>query len=715
MSPDTRVRETRSLLELFLVSFVGLYTELLLIRWIGTEVRVFAFVQNLALIASFLGFGIGYYRCKKEGSLLRSVFALTALVALVRLPGEQARKLFSNISNLLTLNPDAALWGSEWLHISKATIAMLTVLAICVTAAMLLLIVFAMIPFGQWVGRCLNECRQIETAYSINLLGSLLGSFAIALFAFFWLPPAWWFVFAFLMVAAVDRRKTTVLATIAMLAVTVIMLRTGSSDITIWSPYQKLEIEPFPNQQYQVNVNNTGYMTISNLSQQSLQDDPNLKAVYQDLSYDSPYRFLANKNQVLIVGAGAGNDAAAALRAGAISIDAVEIDPAIYDIGRRLHPEKPYSSPRVNVIIDDARSFFRSSTARYDAIVFGLLDSHTQFSGYTNMRVDNYVYTEQAFRDARRLLKPDGVMILKFEVREPWTWMGRRFRAMLSDVFRRPPVVYRCEQFGAVLSATIFLESNSDTLFQKAKDDPSLAAFLTNHPPKFSFDGEIPPPASDDWPYVYHARRSIPKTYFTVTAILLLLTVFLVRHDLKPAESSTWRFFFLGAGFLLLETQLVSRLALYFGSTWIVNCIAISSVLIVLVFASLFVYARPSLNISHWYLAIISGLLAARFFPIDSLGLPVHTTGCILALLYSAPVFCAGVVFTASLRDESNRSEALGGNLVGAVVGGGLQTLSFIFGLQNLLLVAVALYACSAAISVLYRSRQIFARSASAS
>src|SRR5215471_18544189 len=46
---------------LFAISFVGLFTEVMLIRWIGTEVRIFAFFQNLALIACFLGFGLGCY------------------------------------------------------------------------------------------------------------------------------------------------------------------------------------------------------------------------------------------------------------------------------------------------------------------------------------------------------------------------------------------------------------------------------------------------------------------------------------------------------------------------------------------------------------------------------------------------------------------------------------------------------------------------------
>jgi hypothetical protein len=67
-----------------------------------------------------------------------------------------------------------------------------------------------------------------------------------------------------------------------------------------------------------------------------------------------------------------GNDVAAARRHGASQVDAVEIDPEVIGLGRALHPEHPYSSPRVRVINDDARSFFAPADGQYDMIVFGL-------------------------------------------------------------------------------------------------------------------------------------------------------------------------------------------------------------------------------------------------------------------------------------------------------------------------------------------------------
>ena len=92
---------------------------------------------------------------------------------------------------------------------------------------------------------------------------------------------------------------------------------------------------------------------------------------------------------------------AAALRNGAGRVEAVEIDPLILRLGRELHFEHPYQSPRVHVVLNDARSYIENSHEQFDLIVFSLLDSHTTTSHFTNIRIDNYVYTREAFARAR--------------------------------------------------------------------------------------------------------------------------------------------------------------------------------------------------------------------------------------------------------------------------------------------------------------------------
>src|SRR5260370_42428653 len=106
--------------------------------------------------------------------------------------------------------------------------------------------------------------------------------------------------------------------------------------------------------QYQIFVNNTGYMRIANMTPEYLARRPDVAQLYRDeSSYDTPFRFARQRDRVLIVGAGAGNDVAAALRNGATQVDAVEIDPVILSLGQTLHPDQPYRSPKVRKIVND--------------------------------------------------------------------------------------------------------------------------------------------------------------------------------------------------------------------------------------------------------------------------------------------------------------------------------------------------------------------------
>jgi len=419
---------------LLLVSSAALYLEIVLIRWLGTEVKIFAFFQNLSLTVCFLGFGVGCFNAKKRGSLLPSLAAATALVVSVNLPFDSWHSYLGAMSSVLSFTPDAALWGNALTVSTKWDYYRHFACSLLIVAWFLLLITIAMVPLGRWVAHYLEEAPDTVKAYALNLLGSLAGIWLLALLAYYWLAPSWWFVAAFALILCSQpfRWRSTLIAG-ALLAITLLALRPAGGEQVYWSPYQKLSMMPLVDQQYQINVNNEGYMTIANVTPAYMADHPQFAEAVANSSYDSPFQFAQSVDRILIIGSGAGNDVAAALRHGASHVDAVEIDPLISTLGMRLHPEQPYSSPKVHLITNDARNFLRQAHDKYDVVVFGLLDSHTQFSGYSNMRVDNYVYTEESLREARQLLRPDGILILKFEVRKPWTWMGQRFYAIASS------------------------------------------------------------------------------------------------------------------------------------------------------------------------------------------------------------------------------------------------------------------------------------------
>ena len=200
----------------------------------------------------------------------------------------------------------------------------------------------------------------------------------------------------------------------------------GSGGKDYWSPYQKLTLSPMHQDGelvgYQVTTNGSWFQQILDLSPSFVTSHPKYfkQAPVEWNAINLPYHFYQDPPSVLVLGAGTGNDVAAALRNGAEHVTAVEIDPLILNLGKTLHFEKPYDSPRVTPVLDDARSYMETTNDRFDLVIFSFLDSHTTSSYYSNIRIDNYVYTVEAVQATKRLLKPDGILVVKFQVDTPW-------------------------------------------------------------------------------------------------------------------------------------------------------------------------------------------------------------------------------------------------------------------------------------------------------
>lgn len=96
---------------------------------------------------------------------------------------------------------------------------------------------------------------------------------------------------------------------------------------------------------------------------------------------------------------------------------------------------------------------------------------------------------------------------------------------------------------------------------------------------------------------------------------------------------------------------------------------------------------------------LVLSLLLIWLFPAGILNrFDLLARGMLAALIYSAPVFFAGVIFSTSLRGASDVSASLGANLCGAVFGGLLEYLAMLTGMKVLALLALALYLGSLAL-----------------
>jgi spermidine synthase len=691
-----------SVWRLLLASFLVLFSELAFIRWIAVEVRVFAYFKNLALLLCFLGFGMGCALAARRPRWSAAIKALFGLLLVVRLPWLGARAL-EGLSQNLGAGADLSIWSTN-----TAWNLLQFVGAAALAALLFILLILVFVPLGQLVSRQMNLARQPLAAYSLNLAASLAGILAFLAASRLMFPPWVWLGTILLGFALLQTRIESRIL-IAALIVPLALLLHDSSDrdhFIRWTPYQQIQFTRTYTSDGEasggfVRVNHIGYQFIKNLDRSFLARHPGLmKEPLDENPYNLPFRFAVPSPSVLIVGSGTGNDVAAALRNGSSSVDAVEIDPAILDIGRREHPEHPYDSPRVSIHLTDARAFLKRSDRQYDVILFGLLDSHTQLSDYSNMRLDNFVYTEESFREAQAHLKPDGIVFIKFQVDR--LWVGQRLQKMLAETFGKPPLVFYAPS-NYTAPATCFVISASHRVQQSLAGDARLVQLVTANPVNMG-SAEVPV-ATDDWPYLYQEFKGIPVPYWSIAAIILLLALALYSRIPEAAQQRPSLFFFsMGAGFLLLETQVISRLALFFGTTWQVNGIVISAMLAALLLANMAVEWSSRPISPRWSLAaLLLALAIAYWFPFDRIGGSPTIAGTIAVAVFSLPVIFAGILFSTEFRLAKSPGAALGANILGAVVGGMLENLSLLFGMRALLLLAIAVY-CVAGIGLRKRS-----------
>ena len=685
--------------EVFFVSALILYLELVLIRWIGTEIRIFAYLGNLILVVCFFGVGLGCCWSQQPVSLGKMGLNFVLLTVLVANPLHWERLDFKIVTYLLSGFEDAPIW-QEMTGVKGVSFAA----GVIIIGIVLYLLMFTFVPLGQILGRTMQRAPHVIRVYSVNIAGSLAGVWLFNGLSWASTPPPVWI----LTVAALLAATLLVSQSRPWWAVSFVVIGAGAAwlggrsatSVTIWSPYQKLSVSPYvtsigTNQLqrgYLVQVNGTAYQVALDLSDRFVTAHPEVfaKEKVDHNHYNVPFNFKPDARRVLIVGAGTGNNAAAALRHGAEQVDCAEIDPQIYALGKRIHPEQPYSSPRVRMIINDARAFFKQATGPYDLIWFGWLDAHTLGSSYNNLRLDHYVYTLESFREASRLLAPGGLLVVNFAAQR--VWIADRLFNLLRQVFGHDPFVYSeelaFEKVGSIPTVTLVIGEHEVT--PQVIQNPALRDFVTST--QLHLPGTTRP-TTDDWPYLYLKQPEIPKLHLIVSALILVAVIVTGRRSLGMKGGSDWHFFALGAAFLLLEVQTVSRATLLFGMTWIVNAIVISAVLVMILFANLVAWRWPRLPQGSIITGLVITVAALALVPLDWFNALIGATKLVAASAFlTAPVFFAGLIFIQSFATCADKARALGSNLIGALVGGLLESLSFVTGVRALVILVGLFY-----------------------
>jgi hypothetical protein len=221
------------------------------------------------------------------------------------------------------------------------------------------------------------------------------------------------------------------------------------------------------------------------------------------------------------------------------------------------------------------------------------------------------------------------------------------------------------------------------------------------------------PMTTDDWPYLYLHSRYVPPLYLLVALMNLILLIygnwrFKVQILKGHWTCSHWHFFFLGAGFLLLETQNITKASIVLGNTWGVNAVIISGMLLMILLANFIIWKFPGTHAGLGYAGLISSCVALYFVDLVNLGsLLFFEKAVAVAFLTSLPIVFSGMVFVKSFSRVNERHSALGANLVGSMLGGVLQSVAFISGARSLVLLVTFFY-CAAMLCNLWSQRTSF-------
>jgi hypothetical protein len=655
-----RLRGNRT--RLVLTSATLLFVELLLIRWIPSEVRYIGFFSNFLLMASFLGIGIGILLGRRRDLDTMALFPILLVIVVALIT-----KLELNVQ---VSSRDELFFGLAESSAADINFLVLPIVFGLVTALMASLA----IPLGPLL-RSMPPLR----AYGWDITGSMLGIAAFTGLSAAGTPPIVWFgvaaVLVALLIAGGVTRGLLRLPAVAALVVVLVLAFNESDASEIWSPYYRINTYRAANGELYVNVNGIPHQALHPVN------------APKEQFYDQLYKWFPGKtyNEVLIVGAGSGTDVAISLAKGAGHVDAVEIDRAIQQLGVDKHPDHPYQDARVTRYENDGRAFLRGTDKQYDLVIFALPDSLTLVSSTANIRLESFLFTDQAFESVREHLSPGGVFVLYNYYREEW--LIAKIAGMLDQAFDGPPILKMFDARKAIFAV-----------------GPQIDALHGGPPPGDTVDavpdvGEpVPKAATDDWPFLYLRTPFIAPHYLAGLAFALLIALFGVFGAARAGGTSIRRFsphfFVLGAAFLLLETRSLVSFSLLFGSTWLVNALAffaiLASVLLAILVNARWRIRRPA----ALYAALFAALAVAFLLPPESLLVDPPWLRYLLAgVVAFAPVFLANLVFTYSFRDTRTADMAFASNLLGAMAGGALEYVALLTGYRFLLVIVAALYA----------------------
>ncbi len=687
---NVKVSNNNILINIFLAASLTLFLELAIIRIHSIYIHIFSFYKNISLFSCFFGLGIGYAIGNRKLFSLKWTypFLCIQILFLYIVYSTPLNVFFINpISEQLTMGRDTA---QSFFHIFLIYFFIISIF---------LFNVLIFIPLGQLTSSLMLKTSKLK-AYGANLIGSLFGILLITFLSYIWTPPILWLSFSLIVFIILLRNNLNLILVSSisfLILISCLNLNSNKNKKYFYSPYQNIVLEYLNNplSPVLINISHIFFQSPLNLSK-------NLKFYRPDVSpgniygyhvdveherefYDIPYKVKNNlKKRVLIVGSGTGNDVSAAIRDNKVNkIDAVDIDPLIVDIGKSYHPERPYSSEKTSVFIDDARSFIKKSKKKYDLIVYGLLDSQANLSAKGGVRLDSFVYTVEAFKEARDVLSENGFMCISFFVQQDE--IREKLSQMLKIAFGVEPLILK----SAVNDRYVFLISKN----KKNEFSIENFKFFKHYKNTFSIASSKFDISTDDWPFFYMPKKIYPKSYLIMILIILISCFYFLKKNIGFSLTKIYVTpFFLGAGFMLIEAKGITELAKIFGSTWVVLSVIIASILFLAFIANYIVLKKIIINKKLVYTLILASILLGYLFSNFNIVINQDYNLILMPLLLTLPVFFSGLAFSNEILIHKNFQNVLSSNIFGALFGGLLEYNSMYFGYSFLYLLAAIIY-----------------------
>jgi SAM-dependent methyltransferase len=705
-------RSQKSLsIELFFISLTSLFFELIVIRWLSCDFISFMVFKTFPLATCFIGLGVGVAKGDDRLFKYAPIALLTFSIILYSMRycgiGSEA---FPSLG-LYQWADFSELGGLFWLYVLKMMLSIVLLLAGP----------FAfMVTIGSRIGFLFNQHRPL-TAYCIDIAGAITGSVTFALLSFLNAPPGAQVALVALLLMFYVRehcRPLWLAAASLVLSVALCLLGTPGGGKVYWSPYSRLEVneitvpKQFLVQQDWADKSSNdlvGALIMSNHAFQQaftrineikpnadgLKLEPIVKLsqflAVRNNYYSFPYRLIKPKD-ILVLGAGAGSDICEAVRQKVDSIDGVEIDPFVLHLGHEYNPD--YASPKVHLVCNDGRDYVNRCKKQYDLIIFACLDSSALSGSGSSVRTDSYIHTRENYQKCLSLLRPNGILVLAFgaSVSGHSEWLRDKIYRTMESAAGYAPLVVSDQNATMKWPAYIFVSGEP---VRKGLLAPGIENSFQPVTMPAQVSGRI---LEDDWPYMYIRSGTLDGTYLLMVLLIIAITLYAGRHLIFGKNTaSDGQLFALGAAFMLLELQSISRLSLLYGTTWVTTSVVINGVLLMILVAN-FITVKwgESLKQPAMYALIALSLIVnyvlptALFLSWDQQG--GYTGHIVITLLTLLPIFVAGLIFATSFNTVKSPSRSFAFNLLGSVAGAMLEYLSTYFGIRNLLIIAFALY-----------------------